>query len=133
LLLSVSRFPLRCFQQASQFAGGRTQAGSHAFLKGFHGYLQADAYAGYDQLYATERIVEVGCWAHARRKFCEARDGDPERSQRVLGLIRQLYAVEKQARQQAQVQKLSEAASWERRRQLRQEQAQPLLTCLCQQ
>lgn len=38
-------------------------------LKDFTGTLQADAYAGYDALYAEGRITEAGCWAHARRKL----------------------------------------------------------------
>src|SRR3954466_15841873 len=40
---------------------------------GFAGILQADAYAGFDRLYAPERepgpILEAACWAHARRKL----------------------------------------------------------------
>jgi hypothetical protein len=39
------------------------------------GILQADAYAGYNDLYASTRapgpVIEAGCWAHARRKFFE--------------------------------------------------------------
>jgi transposase len=38
-------------------------------LRHFHGRLQADAYAGFNQLYAGGRIQEVACWAHVRRKF----------------------------------------------------------------
>ena len=41
--------------------------GPEAFLAGFAGDLQADAYTGYDALYRTGRIREIGCWAHARR------------------------------------------------------------------
>ncbi len=39
------------------------------FLKGFHGYLHADGYSGYNKL---ENITRCGCWAHLRRKFVEA-------------------------------------------------------------
>ena len=43
------------------------------FLAGFEGYLQADAYAGYNRLYAPGRspepVTEALCWSHARRKF----------------------------------------------------------------
>ena len=42
------------------------------FLKSFEGYLQADAYAGYDGLYRSKRIVEVGCWSHGRRRFVDS-------------------------------------------------------------
>ncbi|MGQ5525778.1 IS66 family transposase, partial [Chitinimonas sp. PSY-7] len=43
-----------------------TRAGEHpqAWLKGWHGYLVADAYSGYDALYANPAIREVACWAH---------------------------------------------------------------------
>ena len=44
-----------------------------AHLAGFSGFLQADGYAGYEQLYDGHRqpgpIVEVACWAHVRRKI----------------------------------------------------------------
>jgi transposase len=46
--------------------------GPEAFLASFAGDLQADAYTGYDALYATGRIREIGCWAHARRGFCRS-------------------------------------------------------------
>jgi transposase len=39
-----------------------------AHLASFTGVLQADAYAGFDQLYG-EKIKEAACWAHVRRKF----------------------------------------------------------------
>jgi len=38
-------------------------------LSKFQGTLQADAYAGFDQIYETGRIQEAACWAHVRRKF----------------------------------------------------------------
>lgn len=46
--------------------------GPETLLAPFAGDLQADAYTGYDALYATGRIREIGCWAHARRGFGEA-------------------------------------------------------------
>ena len=49
----------------------RSQAGPMRFLKNYTGYMQADAYSGYDKIYATQPIIEVGCMAHARRKFTE--------------------------------------------------------------
>mgnify|MGYP001095223341 CR=1 FL=1 len=39
------------------------------YLDGYQGYLQVDGYAGYLHTQATL----VGCWAHARRKFHEAK------------------------------------------------------------
>jgi transposase len=110
----------------------REQAGPQRFLGSYLGYLQADAYAGYDALYATGRIVEVACWAHARRQFYEAQGTDPERSLYVLGVIRQLYRVERQADAEIDKGQLCRDGGWWLRLRLRQEQARPLLTSLCQ-
>jgi hypothetical protein len=59
--------------------------------------LQADAYAGYDKLYARGDVTEVACWAHTRRKYFDAQESDPARSLWMLEMIRRLYAVEKEA------------------------------------
>ena len=66
-----------------------------AWLGQWKGYLQADAYAGYDAVYA-KGVIEVACWAHCRRYFFDAQesDSDPLGAQ-MLGMIQQLYAVEK--------------------------------------
>lgn len=74
--------------------------GPAEFLKNYRGYLQADAFAGYDALYLgpEARIVEVACWAHARRKFFEARISDQLRAETALAFVRELYAVERELR-----------------------------------
>ena len=73
----------------------RGRDGPERVLKDYKGYLQADAYAGYDALYQSGRIVEIGCWAHVRRKFFDTREQDPE-ALKVLALIQKLYAVERE-------------------------------------
>jgi transposase len=75
--------------------------GPAAFLKDYWGYLQADAFNGYDGIYLESegRIIEVGCWAHARRKFHESRRLDSVRMETALAWIGKLYAVEKDLRQ----------------------------------
>jgi transposase len=100
------------------YTADRTRAGPIAFLGDFRGYLQADAYAGYDAVYATGRVVEVACWAHARRYFFDAKASDPARALPALGFIQQLYAVEREV-------KGVEAGI---RRARRAEQAAPVLT-----
>lgn len=76
----------------------RSRDGPERFLKHYlSGYLQSDAYAGYNGLHARG-LVEVGCWAHARRKFHEARTSDPERSHAAIAWIGRLYAVEREAK-----------------------------------
>ena len=115
-----------------QYSPNREQHWPQTFLKEYTGFVQADAYAGYDRLFATNTIQEVACWAHARRKFFEAQQTDPERALYVLGVIRQLYAVEKRARQEKERLQLPHAACWALRLRERQEQCVPILTTLCQ-
>jgi transposase len=70
--------------------------GPERFLAEFRGQLQADAYRGYDALYATGRVREIGCWAHGRRRFIEAFQTDTTPA-RLIALIQQLYDVERDA------------------------------------
>jgi transposase len=58
-----------------------TAAGPERFLRGYRGYLQADALAPYEGLYGEDKIQHVCCWAHARRKFVAAWEGGDERAQ----------------------------------------------------
>lgn len=70
-----------------------------AVLKDYKGYVHADAYGGYDELFKKSRhIIEVGCWAHARRKFDEAKNSSVEQCSEVLARIGRLYKVEDQVR-----------------------------------
>jgi transposase len=97
----------------------RTGDGPERFLKGYKsGYLQSDAYSGYDAIHARG-VIEVGCWAHARRKFYDARASDPERSHAAIAWIGRLYGVEGDARRQ----QLDAAA----RHALRGERSRPIL------
>jgi len=74
----------------------RTRAGPATWLGQFKGFLQADAYGGYDGIYA-KGVKEVACWAHARRKFFDAHDTDSRRAAEMLTMIRDLYKVEHEA------------------------------------
>jgi transposase len=96
----------------------RSADGPQRFLKDYRsGYLQSDAYAGYDGLH-RRGLVSVGCWAHARRKFHEARTSDPERSHAAIAWIGQLYSVERQARDEGWADARLMAARCERSRPL---------------
>src|SRR5712672_1647942 len=71
-----------------------------AHLAGWAGLMQADAYAGYDRLYAAGRkagpIVEAACWAHARRKFFDlARLNKAPIALEAVARIDVLFAVER--------------------------------------
>jgi transposase len=90
------------------YTPSRSRDGPMAFLRDWgkdeRVYLQADAFGGYDGIYAGEaggHVTEVACWAHARRKFYDARSSDPAGSAQALAHIKLLYSVEKQAKQEA--------------------------------
>src|SRR5690606_21309427 len=82
------------------FTMTRRRDGPQKFLEGFQGYLHADAYGGYDGIYLESggKILEVACWAHARRKFFDARHTAPAHAPTMLAMIGRLYEVEEQAR-----------------------------------
>ena len=82
------------------YRDSRSREGPAEFLKDFRGYLQTDAYASYESvvLESAGRIIPVGCWAHARREFFDARLNQPREVHYVLGLIAQLYDIEDEAR-----------------------------------
>jgi transposase len=113
--IGPSAFPYDVYD----FTANRTRDGPAQFLRNYAGYLQADAFSGYDGIYTGSdgQIVEVACWAHARRKFFEARSSCPAEAALILEIIRRLYEVEDRARP------LDDAA----RRALRQAEAVPSL------
>lgn len=82
------------------YTATRERAGPEEFLKGYRGHLQADAYGGYDAFFKdpARGLIEVGCWAHARRYFHKALESDQPRMGPALLLIAQLYRIEEQAR-----------------------------------
>jgi transposase len=69
--------------------------GPEQFLKGYAGYLQADALAQYEGLYRAGGVVHVACNAHARRRFVEAQASAPAEAEEALKYIRKLYKVER--------------------------------------
>lgn len=101
---------------------GRGGAGPKELLKNFKGYLQTDGYDVYDYFGSQQGITLVGCMAHARRKFDEARANDRQRAEHVLELMQQLYAIERKAKEE----NLNHAQRYE----LRQQQAVPILNTL---
>jgi transposase len=94
----------------------RTRAGPTNWLRDYKGFLQADAYGGYDGIFHSGAI-EVACWAHARRKFFEAKETDSKRAAAILTLIRDLYSIEDDAK----------PLSDDERRAMRQSRSVPIL------
>ena len=102
------------------FRMGREREGPKRFLGNFEGILQSDGYAAYDHV-GGPRIVHAACWAHARRKFFQAVELNPE-DRTAIGIVAQideLFAIDEKARQ--------EALSQEERHCLRLEKCKPLL------
>jgi transposase len=79
----------------------RKSDGPREFLRGYRGYIQADAANLYDRLFGDaegadgESAKEVGCWAHARRRFFDAQVTDRERALVALGFIKKLYEADR--------------------------------------
>src|SRR6516165_760120 len=121
------RYPFNVFD----FTMSRSRDGPSQFLEGYRGFLQADAFGGYDGIYAGGRVIEVGCNAHARRKFVEAQTTDLARAAAALAFYRELYAIEREIRTEiAETVPDDGADKWWRaaiRLRIRQERAVPVL------
>jgi hypothetical protein len=105
-------------QVVYEFTPNRREEHPLRFLATFKGYVQADAYRGYDKLFSEGAgRTELACWAHMRRYLFEAKETDPERATAALSLIRRLYLVEDEARGKRPEERVC----------LRQEKARPVL------
>ncbi len=78
------------------FSRDRSKKRPLDFLGEYRGYIHADAYSGYDELFKKKEITEVGCWAHARRKFDEAVSSRPTEATEIMARIAKLYKLEKE-------------------------------------
>ncbi|HDW2463688.1 IS66-like element ISEc8 family transposase, partial [Escherichia coli] len=105
------------------FAYSPDRKGIHpqTHLACFSGVLQADAYAGFNELYRNGGITEAACWAHARRKIHDVHVRIPSAlTEEALEQIGQLYAIEADIRGMPAEQRLAE----------RQRKTKPLLKSL---
>ena len=78
-----------------QYRRGRGANGPKEMLVNHEGYLQTDGYKVYDKIAQEGNFVLVGCWAHTRRKFFEAKNYDPERAAFFLEKIKTIYLQER--------------------------------------
>ena len=83
------------------FQLGRGREGPRKFLGNWEGILQTDGYQAYDNI-GGEKLVHVGCWAHARRKFVDAVKVNPKDGEAIKMVTRMdaLFVVDRHARQQ---------------------------------
>jgi len=106
-----------------EFHPGRGQEFARELVGSFRGYLQRDGYSAYGALARSQSgLVAVGCWAHVRRKFLEAAQLESAEAVEVVNEIRNLYLIERQAREQG----LTTQQRWS----LRAELAGPILAGL---
>lgn len=93
--------PVRLFH----YADSRRGEVASTLLVGYEGYLQTDDYAGYNAVSANSDITQLGCWAHARRKFVEAQKATIGKNKKAgkadvaVSLIGKLYAIEKKIKE----------------------------------
>jgi transposase len=113
-----------------EYDPSRSQQVPSRLLNGFHGYLQTDGYEGYGAVGSQSSLIQVGCWAHARRKFDEAIKAQGKTKQptagkaaKALAFIQKLYRIEAlikdntpdarfQARQEQALPILAEMRAW---------------------
>lgn len=86
-------------------------------LAGYEGYLVADAHSVYDHLFRGGKVVEVGCFAHARRYFYKALGSEPERAREAMAMIGALF----------QIERTIETVPRERREAVRREESRPIV------
>ena len=119
-------------QQASQnvilyhYSPGRSGETPKQWLTDFQGTLMTDGYEGYAGVCTENSLTRLGCWAHARRKFVDARrqqaKGKSGKSDQALALIQKLYRIEQLARDKTA----------DERHTIRQTQARPIIDKLKQ-
>ncbi len=103
-----------------EFTDSREALHPIAFLKDYRGYLQADAYGGYEPIFKTGRVIHVACLAHSRRKFFEIAKTQqpPGLAAEALKWFAKLYEIESGIRAEPPDKKLK----------VRQAQAVPVLS-----
>ena len=83
-----------------RFSPNRAGCWPSEFLRDYRGFVVGDAYAGHNALFEDGWRIDVGCWAHVRRKFEEIYTKEPE-AEAMLRRISRLYAIESAMREAA--------------------------------
>lgn len=88
-------------------------------LENYHGTLQTDGYSGYNSLRSKKEVINIGCWAHSRRKFAEIvkLSKVTGKAHEAVSYIRKLYTIESKAKD----------LDFPARKELRQQEAKPIL------
>jgi len=89
-----------------KYADNRSATVPTEIFTGFNGYLQTDGYRGYNEVVKQERMIHLGCWAHARRKFADiVKSGKSDNESKAYAdeaiiLIRKLYKIEREIKEE---------------------------------
>jgi len=110
-----------------EFRTSRGRDGPKRFLGDWSGTLIADGYTGYDEVVRTNGIERAGCWAHARRKLKDALDTGSDGVAALLGLVQELFAIEKPINEQALAGEIDWTKQVELRRTARGQRSRALL------
>ena len=103
------------------FQPSRSSQHAEEFLKGWQGHLICDDYSGYKARFKSDQVIEVGCMAHARRKFHELHvTGKSQIAEQALRMIQQLYVIETELKETTD-------CTAEYRLQRRQQDSQPIM------
>ena len=102
------------------FSPNKSFARNKEFLKDFKGYVQADAANGFDALFEDGSKIELGCNAHARRRFFECLTVETEICNEILNIYGELYGIEKDIKNKTPEERLL----------ARQTKSQPLMNTL---
>lgn len=86
-----------------RYSPDRKSEHAQSLLDGCRGFLHADAYAGFNELYRPDpltgvaRLTEVACWAHARRKVYDVHHAtESPAAKEMLERIGELFAIEEE-------------------------------------
>ena len=100
-----------------QFSPDRKGARPSEHLANYTGWMHADGYAGFEELYRSGRVHEVACMSHIRRKFVDVHASQGSAiAEETIRRIARLYGIEKQAR----------GLPPDKRAKIRQEKARPI-------
>lgn len=89
---------------AYRILDSRSKEAGKALLADYKGIVMADGYTVYQSLAGAGDFVVANCWSHARRKYIECEENYPEEAAVAIDLIKQIYAVEREATDETRAQ-----------------------------
>jgi len=98
LKASIEKYPIVLMHYSSN----RNEKTAEFLFNDFSGYMQTDGYPGYNIVANREGVTQLGCWAHARRRFADiiksgASDTKSKAlSKELVALVAKLYVIEKE-------------------------------------